>query len=210
MKTYSNDTTSVPALQREYLHRGETVKVQFLQAMGTGIFFGIATLVIGIWARWREPWMPALIIWILATGATWMILQRNWVRMSTMEMLTGLDLNRDGVVGEPVRPEPVRSIPFQMNRVTEKGHVVAGERFELPATEEQLVALADGLNNGMGFTVREWCGAGRPFSVSEFSCLRSEMLKRGLLRQKSDKDPRAGGYELTDEGRALLEHVLSV
>jgi hypothetical protein len=158
MKMFSSDTVASPPItQREYLHRAETVKVQFLQAAGTGLFLGIAALVLGLWARWREPWMLALIVGILATGATWMILQRNWVRMSTWETLTGLDLNRDGVVGEKV-VEPARSIRVQVDRVNGQGHVSESSIFDLPATNDQMMALADGLlNGGMRFSQRDWC-----------------------------------------------------
>jgi hypothetical protein len=59
------------------------------------------------------------------------------------------------------------------------------------------------LNDGRTFSEKEWCGAGRPFSVNGFRELRSEMIRRGLLARKSEKDHRQG-YELTEDGKAVL------
>lgn len=205
---YQSDTTS-PSVAHEYLHRGETVKVQFWQAFGTGIGFGVLALVVALWQRWQDPWMAGLIVGMLGMVGMWLLLQRNWVKMTTIERLTGLDLNRDGVVGK-AEPQQVRRVRVQVDRETEAGHIGVSRIFDLPASSEQMTALADGLlTGGMRFSVREWCGQGHPFSMAEFHALRQEMLRRGMIESVSDKDNRVG-YKLTNEGRQVLQEFLSV
>lgn len=203
---YETDAEGYRTMPREYLHRGETVMVQFAQAAGTGLIVAILAIVAGFWLRWRNPWMSGLGIGLVALVATWIILLRSWLRQQWVGLAP-----RQIQAKPEAKPAPVHSIPFQMNRVTKQGHVTAGERFELPATQEQLIALADGmLNCGMHLTVREWCGNSKPFSVDEFTTLRGKMVKLNLVQQVSEKDPRAGGFRLTDEGKALLQGYLSV
>jgi hypothetical protein len=208
MRTFNNDVANISTSAHDYLHRSETVKVQFINAAISGLIIGIIAIVCGYMWRWRNPWMAGLIIGLIVLAVTWFILQNSWHRQQWVGLVSNTQPAQPEMAQKPL---PVRSIPFQMNRVTEQGHVTAGERFELPFTEEQAIALADGmLNEGMHFTVREWCGAGKPFSADEFKVLRAEMLKQKLLLQVSTKDSRAGGYRLTDAGEALLRECLSV
>ena len=105
---------------------------------------------------------------------------------------------------DPVTPMVVR---VQLDRV-EDGRYKQTAIFDLPATPEQLTALAVGLLRGrIPFSEREWTGAGRPFSVNEFRGLRSEMIKRQLMTLKNEKDARQG-YVPTAEGQAVLEQFL--
>jgi hypothetical protein len=80
--------------------------------------------------------------------------------------------------------------------------------FDLPATPRQLETLATALLiAGESFSQGRWTGKGRPLSINEFNALRDEMIVRGLLQPKSDKDKRQG-YTLTTVGRAVFKRFL--
>lgn len=198
-----------PASSRQYLHTVSAgAGLPLIQAAISGVIVFVLVLLAGYELRFRSPIVTAGILGLLSLALVWILRQRHWYQLADLERLTGVDLNRDGTVGKP-EPEPVRSVRVQLNHVTQEGHVYAGDIFDLPATPEQLVALADGLlNGGMRFSVREWCGSGRPFSVTEFNLLRNEMLRRGLIRQVSEKDSRVG-IELTDAGRQVMQDFLN-
>lgn len=207
MNRLENDTPTVaPASSRQYLHTVSAgAGLPFIQAVISGVITFILVLLIGIELRWRSPFATAGIVGLLALAVMWILRQRHWYLLADLERWSGLDLNRDGTIG---KPEPVHSVRVQLNHVTQEGYVYAGDIFDLPATPEQLIALADGLLiGGMRFSVREWCGSGRPFSVTEFNLLRNEMLKRGLIRQVSEKDSRVG-IELTEAGRQVMQDFL--
>ena len=183
----------------------------------TGIIVFLVFLAMALTWRWRNPWSWAVITGALAWGFTWWQLVTHWFSLTKLEEVTGLDLNRDGVIGEPeegwtpsapTTEDNPRVIQVHLNEVKEGGHWQQ-VRFELHATDEQMMMLAEGLLElERPFTVREWCGAGRPFSGEQFARLRAEMLQNELLVLASEKDPRRG-YVLTKAGMALLTDFLT-
>ncbi|MBN2549684.1 MAG: hypothetical protein JXB15_11030 [Anaerolineales bacterium] len=80
---------------------------------------------------------------------------------------------------------------------------------DLPASREQLAALAHGLLEG-GATLSEshWTGSGGTFTRSQFAALRSELLKRGLVAWNSPGTP-ARGVCLTRPGKAAMRAFAS-
>ncbi len=141
---------------------------------------------------------PIIIIGALTFVAVWLLLQKRWLSLTNLEKLTGVDLNDDGVIGEP------QITRIQIDEVTTQGHIRQSKYFDLPISEDKLTVLARGLLGGRPFSEREWAGAGRILSSNEFRSLRSEMIKRELLEMANPKDQRQG-YILTAPGRGLMK-----
>jgi hypothetical protein len=135
---------------------------------------------------------------------SWLFLQRRWLVL-TAERVMQRDLNGDGVIEKPSRAEP-RIVKVQVNHVREGGSLQV-DLINLPCTGSQLQSLAEGLLDGVPFTEGAWSGGGKPFSVSELRNLRTVMSVRGLLKLRSEKDQRQG-YELTEDGRAVMQGVI--
>ena len=180
-----------------------------------GLIVGIVVLTLAFTWRWRNPWNWGLVTGVLAWGFTGLSLLRHWFSLTKLEEVTGLDLNRDGVIGEDgpaqtkIQPEnSPRVISVHLNEVKDNGHFQQ-VRFDLHATDEQMMALAEGLlEKQRPFTVREWCGAGRPFSGEQFAKLRAEMLQNDMLTRASEKSAQRG-FVLTAAGQAVLEDFLA-
>lgn len=207
--------TQVPAgiaksEDRPYLHTVEAgAKLPLIQSaiwgLAAGLLALIAILSLGI------PMWPDDLLWpawaaIVGFALAWRNYQRHWFRLSSLERLTGVDLNGDGKVGSEVRSEP-QVVSVQINEVDKDGHFHVRRQFDLPASREQMEQLAYGLlRMNRPFTFREWTGKGKPFSDNEFETLRSEMIKRGLVANNGADARR--GLTLTEAGRAVLEKLL--
>lgn len=210
MNKYSNavEPIVVPTPQRdgrEYLHTTTAgVKVPLFQAATLGGTVFLFVLVLGIVFWWMDPLKPAVIAGG-SVGLGWLVWALwRWSNLTRPDQpqvqVRSVDHDDD-----PVTPKIVR---VQIDEV-KKGGVRQWKMFDLPATDEQMAELAEGLLNGnRPFSEREWTGAGRPFSVNEFRALRAELIKRGLMALKSEKDPRQG-YEPTDDGKAVFEQFLA-
>jgi len=80
---------------------------------------------------------------------------------------------------------------------------------DVPCTPAQLADLAHGLTLGRPFSEAEWCGAGRPFSKSDFRTLRSAMLDRRLLEWRNAAAPWQG-CQLSLVGRHVFGRLSDV
>lgn len=187
---------------RQYLHTFLVgAMLPLVQAVITAVMAGVGTLTVLLLFDAVDVWKPTLVVSAITCVLTWIYLQRRWLTLTSLEKLTGWDLNNDKHVGEPVKaPQVVR---IQVDRL-EHGHIRQMILADLPISAEKLKVLANGLLMGVPFSEREWTGIRRIMSSEEFRYLRSTMLKRELLVAKSDKDHRVG-FELTDAGWALME-----
>lgn len=197
-----------------YLHTREAAAyVPLLQSVFTGFLLALLVFIGLLLARVfiLDALLWALVAWVLVVAAVWIGLQFHWFSLTNLERLTGLDINRDGVIAAPPASparETRRTVQvLDIREVTPNGHLkITTARFDAP--EWKLVALAQGLLAGKPFAERQWTGENGPFSQSEFDRLRAEMLQRGLLRQKSVKS-KTQGYELTPAGRAVMQDFAS-
>lgn len=82
------------------------------------------------------------------------------------------------------------------------------EYYDLPATQQQLSDLANGLLSGRTLTEVAWCGPGRTFTRrAEYVALRDELIRRGLACWNSASSP-ARGCSLTLAGRNVMKHLV--
>lgn len=208
MSKYQNVTdapAAMPHEDRQFLHtRTAGIDVPLLQSVVTAVFVGLSVLTIALVFDVLDPWKPTAISMAFALAGWWGYSLLRWTRLTERERAIVQTQSVDDD-GDPATPRIIR---VQLDRVTDAGHYQQTAIFDLPATEEQLAAMAEGLlNQNRPFSEREWAGAGNPFSVNGFRSLRSEMIKRGLLALRSDKDPRQG-YGLTPDGEAVLREFL--
>jgi hypothetical protein len=179
----------------------------FMVSIITGSIAGVITLVLASDLRARSPWSWTATIAVLAWGLTWLQHMKHWFSLTRLEEVTHMDINRDGVIGDPAQVPPERIIHVRMEETKADG-AWHQQRFDLPATAAQMEELAIGLmQQGRQFTNREWTGTSAPFSISEFQQLRRELIRRDLIKMSSDKDARQG-YVLTLAGRKMLEQFL--
>jgi hypothetical protein len=199
--------------ERQHLHTMQAgAWLPAAQATITGMIVGMAVLTAAIIFRWRDPWKWGVLVGVGAWGFTWVTMQRHWLSLTALEEVTGLDLNGDGTVGRPESGLPVEESPrvirVHMDEVRDNGYW-RQTRFDLHATDEQMRELAEGLlAHGRTFSVREWTGAGRPFSVEQFNQLRTDFIRHQLVAAASEKDPRRG-YVITEAGRAVLHEFIT-
>lgn len=183
-----------------------------LLAFVSGVFAALALGLLAHALEHKAPLEIALIAWSVTQALTWIILLFRWSKLLyVIERSLGLDINRDGYTGEPYQ-EPERYTPEPV-RIELVEQTTGGGRqtslIDLPVSQEQLIALADGLLSGSSFSESSWCGSGAPFSKSEFIRLRDEMLKRNLLTWRNPRAP-AVGLMLTPGGKACMRYLSSV
>jgi hypothetical protein len=198
---------------QEYLHtpRAGTI-VPILQSIISGLLVGIPVWVMAAWAGIMDAWMFGAVTFFLVTGGAWALLLRHWYSLTSLEQMTGLDLNRDGKIGAG-KPQ-VHEVRIRMSG--EKDGHFRETISNLPASPEQMQKLAEGIlgNPPVPFTVRQWCGDKKPFSDSQFVELRTALLKartfdnEPLLVASSDKGARRG-FEFTQQGLEVLQGFLA-
>lgn len=187
---------------RQFLHTFLAgALLPLVQAVITAVMVGLGTMTLLLLFDAVDVVKPTLVVAAIACVLSWLYLQRRWLTLTSLELLTGLDLNNDKQIGEPVKASPV--VRIQIDQLTNNGHIQQTKMFDLPISEEKLRVLANGLLNGVPFSEREWTTVRRLLSSQGFRDLRSQMLRRGLLEVKSDKDHRVG-FHLTEHGWAVM------
>ncbi len=214
--TSAFDKSQVPQVQpapiptysdRQFLHTQTAgVVVPLLQAFITSALLALAVLIVSFVCGWWDGWKLAVAVFGVMPLVAWVYLQRRWLVL-TAERVFQRDFDGGGIGVSPgsASAEP-HVVKVQVNHIREGGHLQV-DLMDLPCTVEQLRDLAQGLLDGAPFSEGEWTGRGRPFSVAEFRALRSAMLRRSLLQMRSKKDLRQG-FELTEEGKAVMEGAL--
>lgn len=177
------------------------VRLPLAQAVICGFFAawlptGIAVVVI-IWTEAGGWWLaavPATLVFstLALSGVAWytlFILDRKTLMF--IERFIGVDLNRDGSVGEP---EWIRG------EVTDKDRRQR-IKVEFPFPKDRLRAVAVAiLRDGAAFSRR---GLSNVISETQFRTLQQEFLKRGLCYWKNPESEQQG-VDLSPGGRAFL------
>jgi hypothetical protein len=173
-----------------------TILLPFLAALITGAMTG-AVVLTWAWAlHYPTPLQPAAIVAALATVITWLAGYDRARRVSEMER---------GIIADP--PPPAEINPARTIRVELRGDDGGKMDYvDLPASYNQLQALAKGLQSGTPFAVSSWAGSGKPFSRSEFETLRAAMIARGLATWRNERST-AQGANLTHAGEAVFRYI---
>jgi hypothetical protein len=170
-----------------------------LPAVHSGVtFFLLFLLAYGVarWQVWDDPGWLALVTAAAGALLAWASGVIAWRREAYREP-------------EPIyrAPEPAQEVsPVRVELAQDNGRKL--NLIDLPATVEQLTALADGLLTGASLSESTWTGAHGPFTRAEFSQLRAEMIKRKLAAWNNPGTP-ARGAALTPSGRAVMRTFAS-
>jgi hypothetical protein len=196
--------------EQAYLHTAQAgATLPLIQSTITGFLLGLAAFILAVKLRAEDAWFYGLMTWLLVQVITWLILQRHWFSLTTLEKLSGIDLNGDDVIGARDLPQVnAKTVQVNLRETTDDGHLrVTVARF--PIDEARLAQLAQGLLAGTPFGERHWSGAGKLLSRDEFRAVRMGMLERRLLEQANPKSPQQG-YKLSRGGRAAMRELASM
>jgi hypothetical protein len=201
MKNYYDE----PPPLRTVIHHEErriesAVTIPFLQAAISAILAGIAAGVITALLGWQW-WKIAGAVTAVVALYSWLSFRSRWAYVA--EKVLGIDIDQDGYIGSP---PPEALPPVRVELLQNEGR--QADFIDLPATPDQLQALADGLQTGRQFALTSFAGQGKPFTRPEFEQLRAELIRRGLAAWRNQNHP-GQGCELTKSGRAVMRRFCS-
>lgn len=186
----------------EHFGAGRAVGVPFVQSLITGVLMFVVVLALSWLLEVDEPIMSGLLAGSVAACVAWLSLLSRWLGLA--------DSMAGAYYGQADDSEPVEDFEHESVRielVQDNGRNM--QFFDLPASEQQLSMLADGLLRGTSFSEASWSGNGALFSRSQFRQIRNEWLKRGWLSWVNPQ-ARAQGMMLTPAGKAVARHFASM
>jgi len=160
------------------------------QAVITGCSLGAVTFSLGLIMAVPRPDQASLLVASCTSAVTWIALLKRWLQVAYSENVTQRYTAR---VRVEVSGNGGRSLQF----------------IDLPANEQQLLALANGVLSGATLSEGAWSGSGRPFTRAEFRALRDELIRRNLATWRNPEAP-AQGVELTLPGKAIMRRFASM
>jgi len=179
--------------------------VPVLQALTTGGL--LAGLIIFLMGELTPSWeVNRLKVWFALALAisccVWVALLVDTRRLlRQIEKLTGLDLDGDGIAGDPTK----RRLEVH---VQDGGYTRIVEADWLGIDDDRLIAFSVGMANGRGLTEATW-GKERaifPEGINSFRAFRSKLEEAGLIAMVNPKAPNLG-YEVTASGRAYFRRI---
>ena len=194
-------------IETDYLHKKEAGwETPLKQSIITGVGASSIPTLLMIRAKVSPvdilTW--SLVIFFAVALAVWLYILWAWFAL-TMERVTGLDLNRDGVIGSKPGPEIVRPIRIDMQSTPNGYPQTTIARFP---SERKLIAVAEAvINQEAAFSFGEIVTNRRLCSQSEFKSIQEEMLARGIVAYKNPEFPKLG-MEITEAGRVVFMDLL--
>lgn len=182
--------------------------ILFILAALTGFLLGLCAGVIAWLAGWGAPWAWFIASWVFSTAVTWLALLGRVLRVA--EAVLGVDLDRDGVIGDPnrIRLQPAEVSPTTRIDLIDERDGYQVQRAELPIDPERLALVSYQVQHGAPFS-HGLAGAGKPLSRSQYESLRDYMLSRSWLTWRNPYSPK-DGLELTLAGRSVVRHYASM
>jgi hypothetical protein len=132
--------------------------------------------------------------YLIQLAAPW--LADRWPEYVELSPITG---NNEQQVDEPEDMPDTIYMPITANTTRVIRIPEWMDRFKLQM-------LVTGIRSGRPFTEAEWVGLDKPFTRDEFKQVREWMLRYGMARARSDKDPRQG-FDVTTQGKRAFEWV---
>ncbi len=187
--------------------READVTVPFLQAVLSAAMAAVvsASVLTGlsVWLSWRWWIVPvgSLSLGFLVMAWRWEdLLADSRSLLRRVETIINEDLDGDGRVGEPERPEFVESVHME---VEHKGDRRGGAFADLPVSRSLFVVWASSVTGGGSLAVSRWAGKSAPFSRSEYDQMMEFLMRAGIVAWVNAKEPKHG-RELTRPGKAAL------
>lgn len=164
------------------------------QAGAVGVLAGFLILALAMVRGWSGPGWYALGVGSLAALAVFLSGVSAWRRVA-------FPLDQARIEYPPAETLPAETVQVQLTY--DEDGARHHQLQDLPVDYDRMKTLADGLLAGTTFAESVWCGAGRPFSKSEFHQLRRAMLSRGWLQWRNPSAP-AQGVQLSKPGAAVM------
>ena len=180
------------------------VLIPGLQSLVTGVILGLTGWALAAIAELDRPWVWGLAVGVVCMALAWLLLLRfTW---TIVERVLGIDINRDGFVGEPVI---IDSPPVTSIQLTEdNGNYPSGAFLDLPIDRQRMIMLSMELQGGASFG-HNLAGPGKVITRSEYERLRDYLIVMGLARWNSQYS-RKEGLCLTGKGRAIVKGFASM
>lgn len=157
----------------------------------------------------REPFSLYVIpaVWLLVLGIAFCLqFARSWAVLWSIETLTNLDLNGDGLTGKP--ETVLHEYAISLQQPEGKGKVLV--KFTLPpgVNDEMLYHFFRGVLHGYGTATHTWAGAGQVFSRPQFDGLKAILISRGLACLLTPGQANSK-WALTEEGELFGRQVVT-
>jgi hypothetical protein len=178
------------------------VVVPLLQATVTGLLLalvvGLTMLAVGGFSARQILTWSAVVLAVVAFFY-WTRLIARWLHLvHSFERMTGVDLNRDGYVGDPGQQHAVIYV------VTNNGHQT---RSDFPVSFDKMKEVAAVLvENGFRYSERELTGAKKPLTLKEFDDLRDELVLKNWVVWKNPEYPQQGVTFTADGQQAMTSY----
>lgn len=190
------------------------VFVPVFQAVFTGLLLAAVVICFGWFAGFG--FLAAVGGLAFAAGAflSWCLALAFWMRLNLHTAGAFQAQDRDQTYIDAPYRETVtveEDEPAQLEPVMIRVELKQSNRLQiidLPASGDQLRRLAVGVLQGESLAESVWCGAGRPFSRSQFAQLRGELIKRNLAFWLHPDAP-SQGWRLNAAGVAILRQITS-
>jgi hypothetical protein len=207
-RTTSQDTGAKALSAQEYLHTLlAAVVVPLTISAVTGVLVGVLALIIALWWRVKDAWVWGLAVMLAVMLGMWLALLTRWMSLTSLETLTGIDINRDGVIGKPKsKGAPSRVVQVNLRTIQNSGHLSEVRMLRFPGEAEAMVMFATALLGGASMSERNWCGDGKLFSKENYRAIKKIMEENKLFEPKNEKDTRQG-YRLTQAGVQTMEQI---
>ncbi len=202
---YEQFETQPPALSDgAYLYeKHATIWTPFVRALITGVLVAIPTMYalnhyeVADWLFYgvMSGFVVALIVWWLGMQ----LWERQWAKIiSLAEHVTNVDINQDGQIGT----ETNHRVNVDLRTVDNSQDITTRASFDVD--DDRMATFCEAVLSGRSMSLPEWTGAGNLFSRREYEAMISEMLERGIIRQRNPKSP-AQGYVMTRAGQAAMK-----
>lgn len=168
------------------------------QAIPTGLLSGI---LVGLTCQAFHLENPALIGAISGVGAALAIYQSsisNW-----RSLVWTLAVPPSMADPQPAPEENIMNETVTIRVQDTPNHTTIAN---LPASLQDMITLAQGLQSGIGLNEQSWTGADQPFSRSQFHQIRDTFIRRGWA-QWNNPTARAQGLVLTNQGWAVVRYL---
>lgn len=172
----------------------------FIPAIATAFLAGSVVALAWAWGlKIPKPGLMTITAFICAGIGSFLIMWRarrdHW--MWVIERAWNLDINNDGVIGNP------RGVPLKIHMT--QGNT--GVFDELPFAD-RLPLLARAVRNGRPLTYSAWVGS-QPgqYTQTEWGTLMAALLEQEYLKYNNPRFPNRG-YQWTEKGEQLLNALI--
>lgn len=198
-------TESLPQVQhpsysdRQFMHTLLAgVVLPLAQAAVTAAMVMLSLVVIMYLLDAIDVFKFPVIAGVITLVGMWLFLQRRWLSITNLERVTGIDINRDGVVGEPAK-----KVHIIVDKVKDDEHIEQMDH-TFPVSEQQIElffsTVKTSTRGGKSISRRKWTPKNiNGFSEGEWDAFFAELVKQKLVTIKGNE------CVLTSDGEEIAD-----